>query len=377
MAEVWKEVPGYQGYEVSTFGGFRNYWSTGGGRRRLLLTPRYPKGQTRNNATYVRMIDNSGKEFRRSLHWIILETFIGPCPPGMTAVRGPDLDKFNNRMDNIYWVPAPKLDSAFVHHLILEAFVGPRPRKMMGCHNDGNSLNNHIDNLRWDTATANTIDAINHGSHHSLKLHESDITDIWKLLVDGQTVTEVARRYGVTFYAIYTIKTGKTWSRITKNLPGWPLVSLEPDNRLPIYIPDEIAKSTREIWKVIPGRSAHRVSNFGRVQSCLEIVKGQPESQHWQAGDEWKFLNPVTDKNGYKRVKVGPKLEFVHRLVLLAFAGPCPVGMVGCHEDGNQSNNNSNNLRWDTQQGNARDREKHARAQRKLALPIPVHIPPN
>lgn len=31
------------------------------------------------------------------------------------------------------------------------------------CHNDGNPLNNHPDNLRYDTRSANQYDAISHG----------------------------------------------------------------------------------------------------------------------------------------------------------------------------------------------------------------------
>lgn len=48
-----------------------------------------------------------------------------------------------------------------VHALVLEAFVGPRPQAhMQGCHGDGNKLNNHVSNLRWDTPLGNAADNI-------------------------------------------------------------------------------------------------------------------------------------------------------------------------------------------------------------------------
>lgn len=48
-----------------------------------------------------------------------------------------------------------------VHHMVLEAFVGPRPMNTEGCHADGCSKNNRLDNLRWDTHSANELDKRN------------------------------------------------------------------------------------------------------------------------------------------------------------------------------------------------------------------------
>lgn len=59
-----------------------------------------------------------------------------------------------------------------VHRLVLEAFVGPYPEGMECCHADGDPTNNHLDNLRWDTRSANSHDSVKHGSHAmSLRTH--------------------------------------------------------------------------------------------------------------------------------------------------------------------------------------------------------------
>lgn len=50
---------------------------------------------------------------------------------------------------------------------------------------------------------------------------------------------------------------------------------------------------------------------------------------------------------------------YVHRLVLLAFIGPCPPEMECCHEDGNGCNNKLGNLRWGTKLENHADRRRH------------------
>jgi hypothetical protein len=55
-----------------------------------------------------------------------------------------------------------------VHVLVLEAFMGPRPKKLIGCHNNGDLDDNRPENLRWDTHAANTRDMIGHGRHYEL-----------------------------------------------------------------------------------------------------------------------------------------------------------------------------------------------------------------
>ncbi len=49
----------------------------------------------------------------------------------------------------------------------------------------------------------------------------------------------------------------------------------------------------------------------------------------------------------------------VHILVLEAFVGPRPLGLEGCHDDGDPANNRLTNLRWDTPSSNAVDRVRH------------------
>ena len=50
-----------------------------------------------------------------------------------------------------------------VHRLVLAAFVGPCPDGMECCHWDDDPTNNRLANLRWDTPSANQIDAVRNG----------------------------------------------------------------------------------------------------------------------------------------------------------------------------------------------------------------------
>lgn len=70
------------------------------------------------------------------------------------------------------------------------------------------------------------------------------------------------------------------------------------------------------------------------------------------------------NKYGHSQVRLYTKHSksgdmAVHRLVLLAFVGPCPEEMECCHNDGNASNNRLENLRWDTHRNNSQDRRLH------------------
>jgi len=61
--------------------------------------------------------------------------------------------------------PDGKRRVRLVHHLVLEVFVSPRPEGMLALHNDGDTSNNHVGNLRWGTYADNIKDMKKHGTH--------------------------------------------------------------------------------------------------------------------------------------------------------------------------------------------------------------------
>jgi HNH endonuclease len=53
-----------------------------------------------------------------------------------------------------------------VHQVVLEAFVGPCPPGMEGRHYpDPDKSNNALINLSWGTKSRNTLDQVEHGTH--------------------------------------------------------------------------------------------------------------------------------------------------------------------------------------------------------------------
>jgi hypothetical protein len=58
-----------------------------------------------------------------------------------------------------------------VSTLVARAFIGEPPVGTEVCHNDGNPLNNDVDNLRYDTHSNNALDITKHGRGLSAKTH--------------------------------------------------------------------------------------------------------------------------------------------------------------------------------------------------------------
>ena len=100
------------------------------------------------------------------------------------------------------------------HRLVLEAFVGKCPKGLEGCHNDGNTLNNHINNLRWDTPKNNHADKIKHGTTNrgercgTAKLTLVQVNAIRK---DNRLQRIIAEEYSVRQSLISRIKNGTRW----------------------------------------------------------------------------------------------------------------------------------------------------------------------
>jgi hypothetical protein len=92
--------------------------------------------------------------------------------------------------------------SCRVHKLVLETFVGPAPEGTEGCHCNGNRIDNRLENLRWDTRKANTLDKYKHGSiltgerHPLAKLTDRQADQIRKEYRNNPR--ELARKYGVS-----------------------------------------------------------------------------------------------------------------------------------------------------------------------------------
>jgi len=172
VAEEWRPVKGFEGkYEISTLGRFKSL-------PRLVVRSR-------------------GKPFMSKERIL----------PGNVSVNGPGYKTVNINGRNTY-----------VHAIVLETFVGPRPPKHEACHCNGIRTDNRLENLRWDTQSANQRDRAKHGTSNrgeqcaSNILKASEVLEIYNSKEPG---CELARRYGVAQQTICGIRKGRTWTHLT------------------------------------------------------------------------------------------------------------------------------------------------------------------
>jgi hypothetical protein len=109
--------------------------------------------------------------------------------------------------------------------------------------------------------------------------------------------------------------------------------------------------STPEEWRPIPGFDNYKINAFGEIYTLRR--KGVAGGQ----------LAHTLDTRGYRvaRIFKGNR-EYrirVHKLVMLAFAGPRPSGTEIRHVDGNKENPAFVNLRYGTRSDNVNDSVVH------------------
>ena len=113
----------------------------------------------------------------------------------------------------------------------------------------------------------------------------------------------------------------------------------------------------QETWKDIPGYEGHyQASDLGRIKSLSRVTvkkNGAPMSV------KEKILSNRAHRHGYSSYvlrKDGKSHPFHgHVLVMRAFKGMPDPGLIICHNDSDGSNNQLENLRYDTVKSNSAD----------------------
>lgn len=120
------------------------------------------------------------------------------------------------------------------------------------------------------------------------------------------------------------------------------------------------------IWKEIPGwEGFYEASEAGLIRSMPRmIVQGNRWGDPMQCWRQMVVLRQSTNSRGYLSVQLnggGRRTSglAVHRLIALTFIGPCPEGMQVCHNNGDQTDNRVENLRYDTPSANVWDARRH------------------
>jgi hypothetical protein len=171
---VYEEVPGFPAYQIGTNGVL---WSRSGNQYKPLLDRWVQVKGEQHQDGYLRATLGSGPGKRRVL----------------------------------------------IHDLVLELFIGPHPDGKECRHFNGNPADNRLLNLWWGTPAENAADKRRHGTLPigsrvaSSKLTEADVTEIHRLVTEGQTHREIAKNFGIHHSRICRIIRSKEWAHVEQN----------------------------------------------------------------------------------------------------------------------------------------------------------------
>src|ERR1035437_1208869 len=164
--EVWKKIPKYSNYYVSSFGNIKN-----------IKTGNLLKKTIRNKKTSPYFCVNLSEK-------------------GKTKMCS-------------------------IHSLVLISFVGKRPKNNVINHIDGNKYNNHINNLDYCTQSENRKKDFTTGrqsyvgeKNNQCKLKEKDVLNIFKLRKSGCTYREISVIYNMAHSSIQRICNGTGWKHL-------------------------------------------------------------------------------------------------------------------------------------------------------------------
>lgn len=104
LPEVWREVPGFPEYHVSSWGRVKRVGGGCGAKVGRILKPweaggRYP-GQTYHHVD----LSQDGKKHRKLVHRLAARAFLGPPPFRGAQVHHKNEKRLDNRVTNLEWV---------------------------------------------------------------------------------------------------------------------------------------------------------------------------------------------------------------------------------------------------------------------------------
>lgn len=166
MAEIWKDIPGYEGlYQVSNHGQVRSVDRIyirrfkSGLRAPQRLRGRILKPNINPHGYPYLVLRMGGRSFTREVHKLVAAAFLPKAKPGQVQVR----------------------------------------------HLDGDRTNPCASNLAWGTASENQLDLYSYRGYHH-RLTPEQVREIRARLEAGETGRSLAQEFGVSESNISEIK---------------------------------------------------------------------------------------------------------------------------------------------------------------------------
>lgn len=177
--EIWKAIPGWEGYYSAS-----------------------DQGRIKSEDRIIKRIITGVKEKHKG---IILKPWIAKqSGKGYLMVA---LNRGNEKL------------KIGVHRLVLWAFVGKQEKGIDARHLDGNCKNNHLSNLAYGTRSENIEDSIKHLTMmNPKKLTRLDVIDICEMGRKKISAKIVSQKYNVNRNTITEIWRGEIWGHATNGI---------------------------------------------------------------------------------------------------------------------------------------------------------------
>lgn len=128
----YRDIPGFPGYRVGSDG---TVWSCRSGGRGKLSTnwKKMFLTITKHGRVRVTLKINKKKSYRH-VHRLVLEAFVGSCPPGMECRHFPDRDPKNNSLSNLSWgTHLENTQDKFFHGTVIRGEDIPQAKLTEAC----------------------------------------------------------------------------------------------------------------------------------------------------------------------------------------------------------------------------------------------------
>lgn len=200
--EIWRPIAGFEGrYEVSDQGRVRSLRRPVA--RRTVARPEPLVLQARPNHHGYPSLQLAGRTL--CVHRLVLETFVGPRPPGMECghLNGRSDD---NRLENLRWVSHAENESHKLEHGTLQT-------------GDRSWSRRHPERLARGArhrAYLHPESRPRGEGHGAARLTEADVRGIRAAAAAGTGQRDLARRFGVHQSTIWDVIRRKTWTHLDR-----------------------------------------------------------------------------------------------------------------------------------------------------------------
>lgn len=244
-----------------------------------------------------------------------------------------------------------------VHVVVLETFLGSRPEGHFPHYIDGNFENNRLDNLIYKIYEPNLRQTLSEEQVLEIASYPREVPH-----------REIAKQYDVGENVICAIRRGRRWKYVLKK-HGIALHKDEDFLSRDGFVMEGVNGIVYSLVDDIPDNMPILTDYIGlyvdKRGNCYSSKSGSIKKRVVLYGVSLLPRKYFLNKMGYcffsyydRRIS-NHKNIYIHQLVMQTFVGNCPEGLEIRHLDGNAKNNYLGNLKYGTKSENRIDSIDH------------------